>query len=81
MKPAHLGLLVVGILMILLGVLSPWLGSLGIFARGPSAPHEVVPPALSHTFVALLIGIPVAAGGCVLVAAAIVAHVFRSRGR
>ena len=82
MKPAHLGLLVVGILLILAGVLAPWLGSLGIIARaGPSSPPEAILPALHGTFLALLIGIPVAAAGCVLAAGAIVAHVFRSRGR
>jgi hypothetical protein len=81
MKPAHLGLLVAGILLILSGVLAPWLGSLGIFAPGPPAPPEAVPPALRSTLLALLIGIPVAAAGCVLAAGAIVAHVFRSRGR
>lgn len=79
MKPAHFGLLVAGVLLIVSGVLAPWLGSLGIFAAGPPAPPDAVSPALRSTFLALLIGIPVAAAGCVLVAAAIVAHVFRSR--
>jgi hypothetical protein len=82
MKPTHFGLLVVGILLILSGVLAPWLGSLGIFARGgPPAPSEAALPALHSTFLALLIGIPAAAAGCILVASAIVAHVFRSRSR
>jgi hypothetical protein len=72
--------LVVGILLMLSGVLAPWLGSLEIFVPGPSAASEAVLPALRSTFLALLIGIPVAAAGCVLVASAIVAHVFRSRG-
>jgi hypothetical protein len=82
MRSSHLALLVFGLLLILSGVLAPWLGSLGIFARGgPPAPSEAVLPALRSTFLALLIGIPVAAAGCVLAASAIVAHVFRSRGR
>ena len=82
MKSSHFALLVVGVLLIVAGVLAPWPGSLGIFARGgPSALPETVPSALHGTFLALLIGIPVAAAGCVLVAGVIVAHVFRSRGR
>jgi uncharacterized membrane protein HdeD (DUF308 family) len=77
MKPTHFMLLVIGIVLILSGVLAPWLASLGISAPGP--PAEAVPPAISNTFLALLIGIPMAAAGCVLVASAIVAHVFRRR--
>ena len=81
MKAAHLALLLAGILLTVAGVLAPWLGSLGVFAPHRPALPDAVPPALSRTFLALLIGIPVAAAGCVLVASAIVAHVFRSRGR
>lgn len=82
MKAAHLVLLIVGILLIVSGVLAPWLGALRTFAQGaPSDSSEVVLPALRGTYLALLIGIPVAAAGCVVVASAIVAHVFRSRRR